>query len=319
MLNHASTEADVAIVKLQAATDALQGVGGLELGGLAEEARAHLRRHREDKERVDKLMADVSAASHDRALLQGHITVTDVESQSKLNLEHGADHPFSYKSAGLSASVVFAIWACLAFVQSVYGNFPRSYWPIPAALGILGVCCNILYATRTGRFLDLPMAFSCSIILMPGMILWADGYPIAGVWAGYAVTWSTAADAMRPFTHYGMNGYVYEFDMVIAVCTFCGCLPAFAHYTKCAFAELHVVYAVLYLLYNVLVFSVPGIYWKWKANKLYTTKTLIYAQTKDQLCTERWRPYHMLWHVIAVSCCAMGFGLAHLLFTVGGE
>jgi hypothetical protein len=191
------------------------------------------------------------------------------------------------------------------------GDFPRPFWYVPGFVFLVGLLGNVVYAHfAPGRFLDFPMAASCCTIILPGMTLWAHGYPTGGMICAYASTASTAADAMRPYSDGDRNRRSYAFDMTMCAGCFGSCMVPMARAFQCAFAQLHIALACGFVLWIVIVFSIPVAYWYWVAVNYYSTEYDLQnqsARTRGELTGEAWRPFHIGWHLLAVLCFMVGF------------
>lgn len=157
-----------------------------------------------------------------------------------------------------------------------------------------------------GRYIDWPMALSSYIFVVPAMAMWSAGFPAFGISIAYIAGSATAADAMRPFSNGDRNTFWYSFDVVLTTSNFVWCILTAKVYIQCAFSHFkRPYYPWLFVAWCVFVWAMPLGFWKWsgdvqEANKQQDGKQ---AAGTDP---EAWRPYHMLWHVVAITCCTIG-------------
>lgn len=205
---------------------------------------------------------------------------------------------FSILGACAAASVEAATCLCAYYI-----GFPNTQLSFLYALAVGTVAFMAIVAFAVAsptRHIDISMALSSYIFVVPGMAMWAAGYPAFGISIAYIAGSATAADALRPFDYGDRNLFWYSFDMVLTASNFAWCIVSGVAFIKCALSNFKHPYTWLYIVWCGTVWAVPLVFWKWSGDIQSAGKKAGGA------ATEAWRPYHMLWHVVAVSCCTVG-------------
>ena len=218
-----------------------------------------------------------------------------------------ADHPQPKRGkcsgSGTAAGLIFE--ACLhgvVVLKILPARWlaPANFW-LTAVVAVVGFAANVVYASAaSGRFLKWPMALSAVPFVLPGMAMWASGFPSVGMSIASIVWTSPPTDALRPFTHFDRNEFAYAFDMAVVAANFIGCVVAGAHYVRCAFDNLTVVQAIGYIVLCVFLWGAPLVVWS--RNRTAEERN----QQLPNPMPNAWEKGHIIWHVVASGTCFLG-------------